>query len=60
MHLSRLANRTEETTIQEGDAIWVRKNPERPFGYYLGVVGKVASIVSVAVSIVILSIQTKK
>jgi protein involved in polysaccharide export with SLBB domain len=49
-----------DTQIDEGDMIWVPKALERPFGYYLGIVAQAASILSVALSIVILSIQSRK
>ena len=50
----------DETKIEEGDHIWVPRKPERPFGYYLSIIGQTASIISVALSIVILSIQLNK
>jgi len=49
-----------ETTIEEGDYVWVPKEPERSFAYYMNIVGQTASVVSVAVSIVLLVIQSKK
>jgi hypothetical protein len=50
----------DETSIEEGDYIWVPKNPERGFSYYLNIIGQTATILSVAVSIVLLVIQTNK
>lgn len=50
----------KETAIEEGDYVWVPKEPERPFSYYMNIIGQTASIVSVAVSIVLLVIQSKK
>jgi protein involved in polysaccharide export with SLBB domain len=50
----------KETTVEEGDYVWVPKIPERPFGYYLGIVAQSAAVVSVAVSIVLLVIQVNK
>jgi len=50
----------KEATIEEGDYVWVPKDPERPFSYYMNIIGQTASIVSVAVSIVLLVIQTSK
>ena len=48
-----------ETTIEEGDFVWVPKALERPFSYYLNIVGQVASIISVAASIIILASQAR-
>lgn len=50
----------DETTVEEGDYVWVPKDPEHPFGYYLGVVAQSAVVVSAAVSIVLLIIQVNK
>jgi protein involved in polysaccharide export with SLBB domain len=44
----------DETTIEEGDYVWVPKDYERPFGYYLGIVAQSAAIISVAISLVLL------
>ena len=49
-----------ETEIEEGDYIWVPKEPDRSLTYYLNIVGVTASIISVAVSIMLLTIQLKK
>jgi len=49
-----------ETTIEDGDYIWVPKVPDRPFSYYLGIVGQTASIISVALTIVLLVLQLQK
>ena len=43
-----------------GDYIWVPKEIERPFSYYMNIIGQTASIVSVAVSVVLLVIQINK
>jgi protein involved in polysaccharide export with SLBB domain len=50
----------DETRVEEGDYVWVPKEPERPFSYYMNIIGQTASIVSVAVSIVLLVIQVNK
>ena len=47
-------------TVEEGDYVWVPKVPERPFGYYLGIVAQSATVLSVAVSVVLLVIQLRK
>jgi polysaccharide export outer membrane protein len=49
-----------ETEIEEGDYVWVPKEPERSFGYYMSIIGQTASVVSVAVSVVLLTIQLGK
>ncbi len=49
-----------ETTIEEGDYIWVPKEYERSFAYYMNIIGQTASVISVALSIVILAIQINK
>jgi protein involved in polysaccharide export with SLBB domain len=50
----------DETKIEEGDYVWVPKEPERSFAYYMNIIGQTASVLSVAVSIVLLVIQTNK
>jgi protein involved in polysaccharide export with SLBB domain len=50
----------DETILEEGDYVWVPKDVERPFAYYLAIVGQTASIVSVALSVVLLAIQINK
>ena len=49
-----------ETKIEDGDYIWVPKDPIKPATYYWNIVGQTASIISVAVSIVLITIQLKK
>ena len=49
-----------ETMIEEGDCVWIPKEPERSSMYYWTIIGQMASVISVAVSIVIISIQLKK
>jgi len=46
--------------VDEGDYVWVPKNPERPFGYYLNIVAQSAAIVSVALSAALLVVQLRK
>ncbi|MBN1397048.1 MAG: SLBB domain-containing protein [Bacteroidetes bacterium] len=48
-----------ETKIEEGDYVWVPKQPERSFSYYMTVGSQAASIISVAVSIVLVIIQVR-
>jgi polysaccharide export outer membrane protein len=50
----------KETTIEEGDYVWVPKEVERPFGYYMSIVGSIASVVSVAATVTLLVYQITK
>ena len=47
----------EETSIEEGDYIWVPRDLDRPFGYYLSIVAQSAAILSLALSVVLLVVQ---
>ncbi|HLF19234.1 MAG TPA: SLBB domain-containing protein [Bacteroidota bacterium] len=49
-----------ETTIEDGDYIWAPKAPDRPFSYYLAIIGQTASIISGALTIVLLVLQLQK
>jgi protein involved in polysaccharide export with SLBB domain len=49
-----------ETEVEAGDYIWVPKEPDYTFGYYLNVIGQTATIVGVGVSLVLLVIQLNK
>jgi protein involved in polysaccharide export with SLBB domain len=46
--------------IEEGDFIWVPPVVRRPASYWLAVIGQTTSIISVALSIVLIAIQLKK
>jgi protein involved in polysaccharide export with SLBB domain len=48
-----------ETTIEEGDQVWVPKKPERTFAYYMTVFSQTAAVITAAVSIALLAIQLK-
>jgi len=50
----------KETTVEEGDYVWVPKETEYPFSYYMSILGQTAVILSVAVSTVLLVIQLNK
>jgi protein involved in polysaccharide export with SLBB domain len=50
----------DATSIEEGDFVWVPKTSELPFGYYMTTIGQVASVLSVAISTILLVIQLKK
>ena len=49
-----------DTTIEEGDQVWVPKVVEHSFAWYMNIIGQTASIVSVAVTVVLLVIQLRK
>jgi len=49
----------EETSIEEGDYIWVPKVPERTFAYYATVMSQVASILSVVIGIAVVITNIK-
>jgi protein involved in polysaccharide export with SLBB domain len=44
----------EETTIDDGDYVWVPKDPYRPFSYYIDLYSKVFGIVGTVVSLFVL------
>ena len=50
----------DETTIEEGDYVWVPKEPYRPFAYYMQVYGQLFSIIGTLVTVVVLVVQLKK
>jgi polysaccharide biosynthesis/export protein len=50
----------EQTTIEPGDYIWVPKDPERPFSYYMTVLSQAATVLSVALGIAVLIVQAGK
>jgi polysaccharide biosynthesis/export protein len=46
-----------ETTIEDGDYVWVPKDPYRPFSYYIDVYSKVFGIVGTVVSLFVLILK---
>jgi polysaccharide biosynthesis/export protein len=50
----------DETTIEEGDYVWVPKEPYRPFSYYMQLYGELFSIIGTVVTLVVLVVQLKK
>jgi polysaccharide biosynthesis/export protein len=46
--------------VHEGDYVWVPKDPERPFAYYLNVAAQAAAVISTALSLVLLVNQLNK
>jgi hypothetical protein len=50
----------DETTIEEGDYVWIPKEPYRPFAYYMQVYGQLFGIIGTLVTVVVLVVQLKK
>lgn len=48
-----------ETTVEEGDYVWIPKEPYRPFSYYLQIYSQVFGIIG-AVATVIVLVTTRK
>lgn len=44
----------KETTIEEGDYVWVPKDPERPFAYYMNIYAQFAAIIGTAATVALL------
>ena len=49
----------KETTVEEGDYVWVPKEPERPFSYYMNIYAQVAAIIGTVATVALL-IKTLK
>jgi protein involved in polysaccharide export with SLBB domain len=49
-----------ETKIEEGDYVWVPKEIEHSFGYYMNIFSQTAAVITAAVSIALLAIQLRK
>ena len=50
----------DETTIEEGDYVWIPKEPERTFAYYMNVASQSASVLSMIIGIAVIIIQLTK
>jgi protein involved in polysaccharide export with SLBB domain len=50
----------DETKIEDGDYVWVPKNPERPFAYYMTIASQAASVLSVIIGIAVVIVQVTK
>jgi protein involved in polysaccharide export with SLBB domain len=50
----------KETKIEEGDYVWVPKEPQRSFAYYMNIFNQTAAVITAAVSIALLAIQLRK
>lgn len=49
-----------ETIVEEGDHIWVPKDPEHSFAYYMTVASQAASVLSVVLGMAFLVVQATK
>jgi protein involved in polysaccharide export with SLBB domain len=50
----------DESTLEESDYIWVPKDPDRPFTYYMTIASQMASVLSVVIGIAVVIIQVSK
>jgi hypothetical protein len=50
----------DETQIDEGDYVWVPREPERSFAYYMTIASQTASVLSVIIGIAVLAVQASK
>ena len=50
----------DETTIEDGDYVWVPKDPERPFSYYMTIASQAATVLSVIIGIAVVIVQVTK
>jgi polysaccharide export outer membrane protein len=48
------------TQIEEGDQIWIPKEPDRPFGYYMNIASQSAAVLSVIIAMTVLIVQASK
>ncbi|HMD13401.1 MAG TPA: SLBB domain-containing protein, partial [Bacteroidota bacterium] len=49
-----------ETTIEDGDYVWVPKDPDHPFAYYMTIASQAATVLSVVIGIGVLIVQVTK
>ena len=49
-----------ETTIEDGDYVWIPKDPERPFSYYMTIASQAATVLSVIIGIAVVVVQVTK
>jgi protein involved in polysaccharide export with SLBB domain len=50
----------DETTIEDGDYIWVPKEPDRSFAYYMTIASQAATVLSVVLGIAVVIVQVTK
>jgi len=51
---------TGDTPIEDGDYIWVPKEPDRPFSYYMTIASQAASVMSVIIGVAVVLVQLTK
>jgi len=44
----------KETSVEQGDYVWVPKDPERPFSYYMTIYAQVAAIIGTVATVALL------
>lgn len=49
-----------ETTVEEGDYVWIPKEPYRPFGYYMQVYSQVFGVLGTVATLAVLIVQLRK
>ena len=47
----------DETDIEDGDYVWIPKDPDRPFAYYMTIASQAASVLSVIIGIAVVIVQ---
>lgn len=50
----------DETTIEDGDYVWVPKDPDHSFAYYMTIASQAATVLSVVIGIGVLIVQVTK
>lgn len=50
----------KETTVDEGDYIWIPKEPDRTFAYYMTIASQAASVLSVIAGMAVLIVQLSR
>jgi protein involved in polysaccharide export with SLBB domain len=50
----------KETKIEEGDYVWIPKEPQRSFAYYMNIFNQTAAVITAAVSLALLAIQLRR
>jgi protein involved in polysaccharide export with SLBB domain len=50
----------DKTSIEEGDFVWIPKEPDHPFSYYMTIASQTATVLSVVIGIAVLIVQTSK
>jgi len=50
----------DKTTIEEGDYVWIPKEPDHQFAYYMTIASQAASVLSVVIGVGVLIVQLTK